>query len=106
MNDDAELIARIRKILARTEEAGCTKAEAEAAYALASTLMAKHNLDMAQVEYATGLDGDGWVEGVAIVSERRSTLFSMVGALCQEFFFVKSFRACGQYLRDFRKIDK
>jgi hypothetical protein len=65
---------------------------------LASSLMAKHNLDMAQVESATGLDGDGWVEGMAIVSARRSTLFSMVGSLCQEFFFVTS------YSMDTRKL--
>jgi hypothetical protein len=46
MND---IVERIRKILAKTEEAGCTQAESEAAMAMASRLMAEHNLSMSEV---------------------------------------------------------
>jgi hypothetical protein len=44
------LIEKIRKILSRTEQAGCTPAEAETAYAMAARLLAEHNLSMADVE--------------------------------------------------------
>jgi len=90
---NAELIARIRKILAKTEEAGCTTAEAEAAYGLASSLMAKHNLDMTQVEQAAGLDGEGWTEVMVHESGRASSVFDMVSGVCAQYFFVRPYRS-------------
>lgn len=72
MSVDAGLIARIRKILARTEEAGCTPAEAEAAYGLASNLMAKHNLDQGEVDRASGLGGEGWADEAVFETARWS----------------------------------
>ena len=56
------ILARIRKILSRTEQAGCTPAEAEAAFATASRLMAEHNLTMDQVSVTTTGESDSWVQ--------------------------------------------
>jgi Protein of unknown function (DUF2786) len=92
MSVNADLIARIRKILARTEEAGCTTAEAEAAYGLAASLMAKHNLDMEEIEQAAGLDGEGWTEAEGIEAGRWSSVFDMAASVCCNFFFVQPFR--------------
>jgi hypothetical protein len=89
---NADLIARIRKILDRTEEAGCTPEEAENAYAMASGLMAKHNLDMAQVEQAAGLDGEGWADEIVHESGRASSVLDAVSALCARYFFVTAHR--------------
>lgn len=50
-NRDA-LIERIRKILVRTEEAGCTEAEAAAAMAKVQQLLLEHHISMAEIEAA------------------------------------------------------
>ena len=44
------LIEKVRKILAKTEDSGCSAAESERAFAIASRIMAEHNLDMSEVE--------------------------------------------------------
>jgi Protein of unknown function (DUF2786) len=95
MSINSDLITRIRKILAKTEESGCTSAEAEAAYALASNLMAKYNLDMAQIEQAAGLDGDGWTEEIVHEAGRASSVHDMIAGICNRFFFVESVRSHG-----------
>jgi hypothetical protein len=91
MNANADVIARVRKILARTEEAGCTAAEAEAAYGLASSLMAKHNLDMEEIEQAAGLDGEGWTEAEFHEAGRACSVVGMVAYVCNKFFFVEHY---------------
>ena len=44
-----DIVAVIRKILSRTEQNGCTPAEAEVAFAMAARKMAEHNLTMEDV---------------------------------------------------------
>lgn len=53
--DIDKVIDKIQKLLARTKDnRGATEAEADTAMKLAQELMAKHNLDMAAVEAASG----------------------------------------------------
>ncbi|MGO9180794.1 MAG: DUF2786 domain-containing protein [Candidatus Limnocylindrales bacterium] len=52
-------VAKIRKILTKTEDAGCTQEEAEAAFALATRLMAEHNLEMSDQGPARLRSGSG-----------------------------------------------
>ena len=92
MGANADLIARIRKILAKTEEAGCTAEEAEAAFAMASGLMARHNIDMAKVEQASGLDGQGWADEVAFEAASWSGVIDRAASLGVEVFFVAALR--------------
>jgi len=49
MTPNDKLIDRIKKLLTKTEGNGCSKEEAEAALAMASRLMAEHELDMADI---------------------------------------------------------
>jgi|GEM_PF-2642026 len=45
MTIDQKLIDKIRALLAKTEENGCTPEEAESAFAMAQRLMAKHSIE-------------------------------------------------------------
>lgn len=45
-----EIISKIRKLLAMTEENGCTEGEAMTAALMAQKLMAKHNLTVADID--------------------------------------------------------
>ncbi len=93
MSVNSGLIARIRKILARTEEAGCTPAEAEAAYGLASNLMAKHNLDQGEVGRASGLAGEGWADEAVFETARWSGDLDRAAGILVTFFFVQPYRS-------------
>lgn len=50
MNDRAKLIARLKAILAKTEENGCTEGEALAALEKAQEMMTAHNVTAAELE--------------------------------------------------------
>lgn len=64
---NADVIDKIRKILKKTEEAGCTQQEAENAFKLASRLIAEHNLSMAEIEKEDGQADDiSWLEDDAL----------------------------------------
>jgi hypothetical protein len=84
-----DIINRIRKILARTEEAGCTEAEAATAMALASRLMAEHNLSMSEVETTDSTAAESWAEDSAHQTGRWSMEYNLAYYIVKEFFFVE-----------------
>jgi hypothetical protein len=88
------IIARLRKILSRTTEAGCTPAEAEAAFAMAGRLMAEHELTMDHVQAHGGTDEEAFTteqggDDVARWSSERDWAAWIV----QKYFFVNTFRS-------------
>ncbi len=90
------VIERVRKLLSRTVEKGCTEAEAAAAFAMAGKLMAAHNLDMAAVE-AAGEASEDWVteHGLTHQGRRNPVLFRALN-VCQNYFFVRTFTKAGR----------
>jgi hypothetical protein len=59
MSDTSDaMIAKVRKLLAMTTASGATEAEAANAASLVQTLLATHNLSMAQVEASTPASAD------------------------------------------------
>jgi hypothetical protein len=90
----ADIIERIRKILKKTEENGCTEVEAQNAFKLASHIMAQYNLTMADVESTGQPDGEeiGWFEEEAYEAGGRWTLEDNYAYfLVKEFFFVEGY---------------
>jgi len=83
--DKSKAIERIRKLLKRTEENGATKSEAEAAAAEAARLLAKFNLEAAEVERAAC----DMVESVLDINSRDRVAVH-VSAVVQEFYFVRA----------------
>lgn len=83
MND--AILDRVRKLLSRTSERGCTQQEAETAYALASKLLAEHNLSMADVSE----EREEWTEAEAIQTGRVLMEHNLAYQIVREFFFVK-----------------
>ncbi len=90
MNDrpKADVIEKIRKILSKTEEAGCTTEESQAAFQMASRIMAEHNLDMAEIESGEGGE-QSWLEDDVLETGRWSLEQNCAYGIASEFFFVK-----------------
>ena len=84
------ILARIRKILKRTEEAGCTTAEAESAFAKASTLMAEHNLTMEQVTVSNSGQSESWVQEEVESVAKWSLEDNLCYGILKEFYFVEA----------------
>jgi hypothetical protein len=87
MHADQKLIDRIKKILSKTEEAGCTQAEADAAFAKASKLLAEHNLDMSIVT----AEMPEWTEEAAIETGRWSLEHNLAYHIIKNYFFVSPY---------------
>jgi hypothetical protein len=86
----ADVIERVRKILAKTEQAGCTPEEAEAAFQMASRIMAEHNLDMAEIESKEGGE-PSWLEEEIQQTGRWSLEQNLAYSIAKQFFFVEGF---------------
>jgi hypothetical protein len=67
MTSRSEVAARIRALLAKTVDKGCTEQEAMAAAAKAKELMDKYQLDLSEAE----LEEEGFVRSTADRAERR-----------------------------------
>ncbi len=88
-----DVIERVKKLLIKTEAAGCTQAEAEAAFKMASRIMAEHNLTMDEVDQAAPDAEEGWDEApVGEASGRWNFEYSCAGDICNRFFFVERYR--------------
>lgn len=90
----SSIVDRIRKILSKTEEAGCTEAEAATAMALAGRLMAEHNLSMAEVSAGDedGHAAEPWAEDTAGDDFGKWTLqHSLAWGIVRRFFFVEGY---------------
>ncbi|WP_158633763.1 DUF2786 domain-containing protein [Tautonia sociabilis] len=87
-----DVIDRVRRLLAKTEENGCTRAEAESAFRMASRIMAEHNIAMAEVEARDGRPDDiSWLEDDVIDTGRWSLEMNLAYGIVREFFFVEGF---------------
>ncbi len=87
-----EIIAKIRKILTKTEEASCTKEEAASAFAMATKLMAQYNLEMSDLE----VKGDEtvtleWQDDEVIAMARWRYEDQLAYSVVVEFCFVEGF---------------
>ena len=87
------LIAKIRKILEKTESAGCTEAEAASAFALASRLMAEHNLDMADIAVKDGEPAVEWAEDAVFETGQWKQEYNITWNIVHEHFFVEGWFA-------------
>lgn len=101
----SDLIETLRKILKKTEEAGCTQEEAEAAFRMASRLCAEHNLDMAEIQAEEGRPDDiSWLEDDACSMGRWTREHNVAFFIVKEFFFVEAIITTGrQHGRAVRK---
>jgi Protein of unknown function (DUF2786) len=94
----SEVIERVRKILAKTEDSGCSPAEAERAFAIASRIMAEHNLDMSEVEQKE--DGSqSWTEDDVFETGRWTLEDNLAYGIVNRYFFVEGFFA-GKWAND------
>ncbi len=87
MND--ALIQKIRKILSKTAEAGCTEEEANSAFALANKLMMEHNITMMQVKTSGEQSEQVFGEAKADEYGKWTLDISLAAGTVQDFFFVK-----------------
>ena len=87
----ANLVERLRKILSKTTEAGCTASEAESAFAMASRMMAQHNLSMDDVEAASGETCESFMDEPILETGRWSLEDNLTYGIIKEFFFVEGF---------------
>lgn len=84
------LIERVRKILLKTEQAGCTADESEAAFALASRIMAEHNLSMDEVEKREGGE-QSWIDDDVMDTGRWSLEDNLAYGIVHRHFFVEGY---------------
>lgn len=84
--DNTALLEKIRKILARTEESGCTESEAQSAFAHASRLMTEHNLTNADINI--GSVEAAWMQGEAVRTGRVSLEMNAAINVIKTYFFV------------------
>lgn len=86
------VIERIRGLLSKTEENGCSQAEAETAFKLASRIMAEHNIEMAEIEAGEGVPDDiSWLEDDVADMARWSLEQNLAYGIVKEFFFIEGF---------------
>ena len=86
----AAIIDVIRKILSKTEANGCTAAEAETAFAMASRKLADHNLTMEDVA-TPGCGEESWVEEELIETGRWSLEDNLCYGIIKNFYFCEGF---------------
>lgn len=87
MSVDQSIIERIRKILSKTEQAGCTEAEANAAFVMANKLLAQHNLDMSVFEREVS----DYIEESACETGRWSLEHNLAYGIIKNYFFVSPY---------------
>jgi hypothetical protein len=83
------LIDKIRKILLKTEEAGCTRSEAEAAFAMAQRLLLENNLSMDDISAKEAQSTTEWVEEEADNSGRWTNEMNLTYHLVQDHCMVR-----------------
>lgn len=84
-----KLIETIRKILSKTEAAGCTPAEAEAAFAMASRFLAEHNLTMDDVAFDD--PPCSWAEESIDEMGRWTLEHNLCYGILKSYFFVEGY---------------
>jgi Protein of unknown function (DUF2786) len=84
-------IAKIRKILSKTEDAGCTQEEAEAAFALATRLMAEYNLEMSDIEVKDDSQKVEWGDEEILQTGRWFYENNLAYGIVKEYAFIDGF---------------
>lgn len=90
--DREKLLERLKAILNRTTENGCTEAEAAQAMAMAQKLMIEHNLDMAELHAATGTQEEYTEEDAGFAVSRWSLERELAAGICKKFFLVECYK--------------
>ena len=83
------IVAQIRKILSRTEGTGCTPAEAESAFAMASRKLAEHNLTMEDIAASTTASEESWVTEEVERMGKWMLEDNLCYGILKEFYFVE-----------------
>jgi hypothetical protein len=83
------IIVKVRKLLARTEENGCTPEEAETAFAMVNRLLTEHNLSIETVMKTGEVGPEPWSECVVDTVCRHNLKHSYLYQIITKFFFVE-----------------
>jgi Protein of unknown function (DUF2786) len=97
-----EIAAKVRALLAKTVDKGCTEQEALAAAAKAKELMDRYQVDLTETE----LEGDGFVKGATEFPERRKlNVQDLIGWDIADYCEVKAWKTGGEppYLDERRR---
>src|SRR3954466_8588927 len=86
----SQIVDRIRKLLSKTNEAGCTQAEAETAFAMASRLLAEHNLSMDDVSNVE-IEREEYIEDIGSIAGRWTRELGLLYRVVSKYFFVEGF---------------
>jgi hypothetical protein len=88
-----EIAAKIRALLAKTVDAGCTEQEAVAAAAKAKELMDRYQVDLSETE----LEDDGLAKGTTEFPERRKlNVQDLIGWEIADYCEVKAWKSRGE----------
>jgi hypothetical protein len=87
----ADVIEKVRKLLAKTEAMGASQAEAESAFKLASRIMAEHNIEMAEIEARDGPAELDWLEDAVGDTGKWTLEQQLAYAIVKDFFFIEGF---------------
>lgn len=88
----SSVMDRVRKILTKTTEAGCTEEEARNAFALASKILTAHNLSMDDVKASAPADSsESFMEQPLFSTHAWSLEDNLTYGIIKEFFFVEGF---------------
>jgi hypothetical protein len=88
---DEKLVERIRKILAKTVEGGCSPDEAAAAVALAGRLLVEYNLSMDDIHLKGEDSADAFIEEGIFETGRWMMEHNLAYHVVKSFFFVHGF---------------
>lgn len=87
---NADIINKIKALLSKTTEAGCTEAESQAAVAMANKLITQHNISLDEIRQTEkNADTDTWGEGKIYESGKYTLDISLAVKVIEDFFFVK-----------------
>lgn len=88
MDNQTQILDRIRKLLAKANDSSVTEAEANAFMEKASRLLAEHNLDMASLKRSE--DDEQWGQGKMIQRGKWTREIALASQIINEHFFVKT----------------
>jgi Protein of unknown function (DUF2786) len=102
ISDRQEIAAKVRALLAKTVDTGCTEQEALAAAAKAKELMDRYQVDLSETE----LEDEGFVRGTAESPEQRKFNVQswMIGGAIADYCEVKCWRQQADYRQKYRYV--
>lgn len=101
------IMDRIRKLLDKHIGNGCTEAESQTAFQMASRLMTEHNLTMEQIDSHERTDNSNWMEETIETMGRKTAPQEYAAQIVRDFFFVHaSYFHHGNRRKDLRFFGK